>query len=122
MNLAGKEYYSWQGDPPARKVYNDFLWAAMAQIEYLADEKIMPYVFVRYLPGIQSIVPGYKIDPDPTPVYGKEYISLTTKAGCQLMFFKYFTIDLWYERNDFAEKKKWTLDDGLISCNFRISL
>lgn len=122
MNLAKKEYVSWQGDPVTSKVYNDFLWAAMAQIEYLLDEKIMPYVFVRYLPGIQSIVPGYKTDPDPTPEYGKDFLTLTTKAGCQFMFFKYFTIDLWYERNDVSVNEEWTLDNGLISVNFRISL
>jgi hypothetical protein len=122
FNLTGREYSSWEGDPLEQKVYNDFLWAAMAQVEYLLDEKIMPYIFVRYIPGIQEIVPGFKIDPDPAPVYNKDYLTLTTKIGCQLMFFRHFTIDLWYERNDISRNNNWELDDGLLSINFRISM
>ena len=122
MNITGREFTSWEGGAPDRKVYNDFLWAAMGQVEYLLDEKIMPYIYARYIPGIQDIVPGYKIDPDPTPTFGKDYITLTTKVGCQFMFIRHFTIDVWYERSDVSQNNNWTLDDGLLSINFRVSL
>jgi hypothetical protein len=82
----------------------------------------MPYVFVRYIPGlIPSLVPGHKIDPDPAPIFGKDYLTLTTKIGFQFSFIKHFLIDLWYERNDISRNNNWTADDGLLSINLRIS-
>jgi len=117
MNIGGNEYKA-----PDGKTYNDFLWAVMAQVEYLATDKIMPYVYARYIPGIQNIYPGFKTDPDPEPAFNKDNITLTTKAGLQLLFIKHFIVDLWYERNDVALDSDWTLDNGLVSVNFRISM
>jgi len=117
MNIGGNEFKA-----PDGKTYNDFLWAVMVQAEYLATEKIMPYVFARYIPGRQEVYPGYKTDPDPEPLFSKDNITLTTKAGVQLMFIKHFIVDLWYERNDTAVNNEWEMDNGLLSINFRISL
>ena len=116
MNLSGNEYKA-----PDGKTYDDFLWGIMGQIEYQVNEKIMPYIFARYIPGTQDIYPGHKADPDPPAVFSKDHITLTTKIGCQFMFVNFFIIDLWYERNDTAEKNNWTPDKGLLSVNFRIS-
>ncbi|MDR3019713.1 MAG: hypothetical protein LBU66_02280 [Treponema sp.] len=139
LNITQKEYHSYMGasewgQEPAKHTYNDFLWAVMGQVEYMLDEKIMPYIYARYIPGTHDFVPGYKIDPDPAPEFAKNNITITTKAGFQLMFIKHFTIDLWYERNDVRKdywesdnlqvkfKREWTADNGLLCVNFRISL
>jgi hypothetical protein len=95
----------------------------MAQVEYMLTDKIMPYAFARYLPGLQAVSPGFKNDPDPpATVFGRDYMTLTTKIGCQLTFLKHFLIDIWYERNDIKNRDEWTIDNGLININFRISL
>ena len=122
MNITGKEYSAPDSSSSnQRKIYNDFLWGVMVQVEYMLNEKIMPYVFARYIPGVQDFYPGFKIDPDPTPQFGKEYKTLTTKIGVQFNFVQFFRIDVWYERNDTARNDEWTLDKGLLSINFRVA-
>ncbi|MCL2804859.1 MAG: hypothetical protein FWD26_02860 [Treponema sp.] len=117
MNIGARDYTA-----PDGVVYGDFLWAVMGQVEYLLTDKIMPYISVRYVPGVLNLTPGYKIDPEYAQVFSRDYVSLTTKIGIQLNLISFFTIDIWYERNDTADKKVWTLDNGLLSINFRISI
>ncbi|MDR0290462.1 MAG: hypothetical protein LBI06_05965 [Treponema sp.] len=110
MNLSGKTFEAINGQE-----YSDFLWAGMAQIEYMATSKIMPYVFFKYLPTDRR---GKEISD--TPVYDKDIVSLTSKLGCRLMPFDYFYVDLWYERTDVRLQKDWYKDNGLISINFGV--
>jgi hypothetical protein len=56
------------------------------------------------------------------PIYGNDYVTLTSKFGCRLTPFDHFSVDLWYERNDFRDKGEWAPDDGLLSVTFGISL
>ena len=110
MNLSGKEYMG-----PDRKPYNDFLWAGIIQIEYMLHEKIMPYVFCKYLPADMRLVTELAI----APVYDKELGSITSKAGIRFSPFSYFIIDAWYERTD-VYNEKWHLDNGQISIMFAV--
>ncbi|MCL2443225.1 MAG: hypothetical protein FWD13_07145 [Treponema sp.] len=117
MNITGNEYKA-----PDGKTYNDFLWAVLGQVEYLVNDRIMPYAFVRYVPGVINLEPGFKEDPEYALSFGRDFASLTTKIGCQFLLFSNFTIDVWYERNDVMDNKDWKLDNGLININFRISI
>jgi hypothetical protein len=117
MNIGGKAYTAWDAKTNGEKTYNDFLWAAMIQIEYLAHEKVMPYVFLRYMP---AIMPADLRSDD--PVFGKEYKTITSRLGCRFTPINYFFVDLWYERNDFSQDNDWVTDKGLISISFGISM
>jgi hypothetical protein len=108
MNILGKNYSA-----PDSMSYGDFLWAGMVQIEYLAHDKIMPYIFARYVPVNNS---------GSAPVYSKDFLSLTSKAGCRFTPIDHFSIDVWYERLDTKIDDEWTADKGLISVSFGISL
>jgi hypothetical protein len=108
MNLLGKEYSA-----PDGVTYGDFLWAGIAQIEYLVHDRVMPYIFARYVP----------VDASGTaPVYHKDFVSLTSKAGCRFTPIDHFSIDVWYERTDTKKNDDWTADNGLVSVTFGISL
>jgi len=117
MNINGKAYTAWDEKTKGKKTYNDFLWAGMVQLEYLAHDKIMPYVFVRYMP---AILPQDMRTDD--PVFDKKYITLTSKLGCRFTPINYFSVDFWYERNDFSENSNWKFNNGVISVSFAISL
>jgi hypothetical protein len=117
MNIGGKDYKAWDEPTKGLKDYNDFLWAFMAQFEYLVHDKVMPYIFFRYMPARMPV--NLRTE---DPVYGKDFITLTSKFGCRLTPFGHFSVDLWYERNDFREKDEWAVDDGLLSITFGISL
>ncbi|MDR2575125.1 MAG: hypothetical protein LBC52_01635 [Treponema sp.] len=121
MNIAGKEFTSlyYDGDVSAfvQKDYNDFLWASMVQLEYLLHDKIMPYVIFRYMP---ARVPADRRKQ--SPLFGKEYHSVTSKFGVRFTPLKYFALDVWYERTDVSVKDKWILDNGILSFLFGISL
>jgi hypothetical protein len=121
MNIAGREYTSLHYDGASstfsQKDYNDFLWAAVIQLEYLLHDKVMPYIFVRYTP---AIMPADRRGE--SPVFGKDYQTVTSKLGCRFTPLKYFAFDLWYERTDFSEKNEWKIDNGLLSVMFGVSL
>jgi hypothetical protein len=119
MNITGKAYsaphYGISGF--ISRTYNDFLWAAMAQLEYLAMDWFMPYVFFHYIPAIMPA------DRRSTSLeYGKEHLTLTSKLGCRFLPFKYFNIDIWYQRTDYSSQNEWTLDKGLVSISFGVGL
>jgi hypothetical protein len=119
MNIAGNKlsalYYN--GTTFEQKDYNYFLCAAAIQLEYLLHDKIMPYVYLKYMP---AIVPADRRSQ--SPLFGKDYKSITTKLGFRFTPLKYFAFDLWYERTDFADKDEWKTDNGLFSMLFGISL
>ena len=119
LNLSGKKYHAVNG-----QTYNDSLIAGMAQIEYLAHPKIMPYVFARFVPyKLNAAATSYKTwtgDLNTAPVFSKDITSLTSKLGCRFMPFNYFSIDVWYERTDVRSKKDWALDKGLFAINFGV--
>ncbi|MDR2701832.1 MAG: hypothetical protein LBB72_05325 [Spirochaetaceae bacterium] len=117
MNINGKPFKAWDEKTKSEKTYNDFLWAGMVQLEYLAHNKIMPYVFARYMP---AIMPADLRTDD--PVFGKDYITLTSKLGCRFTPIDYFSVDFWYERNDFSNDGSWKLNNGIVSVSFAISL
>jgi hypothetical protein len=121
MNITGKEYKSlfYNGSTFSVKDFNDFLWAAVIQLEYMLHDKIMPYVFARYMPAIMPVDRKGE-----SPVFSKDYKTITTKAGCRFTPVKYFVCDIWYERTDFSDSKKdeWQTDKGLLSAMFGISL
>jgi hypothetical protein len=117
MNIGGKDYKAWDATTGGLKDYNDFLWAFMAQVEYFVHDKVMPYIFFRYMPAVMPV--NYRAD---DPLYGKDFITLTSKLGCRFTPFGHFSIDMWYERNDFSNKDEWAPDDGLLSVTFGISL
>lgn len=121
MNIAGKEFTSLHYDGAtatfSQKNYNDFLCAAVVQIEYLAHDKLMPYIFVRYMPAIMP-----KDRRSESPVFSKEYHSVTSKIGLRFMPIKFFALDLWYERTDFSDNDDWKIDNGVLSLMFGISL
>ncbi|MDR0411052.1 MAG: hypothetical protein LBH75_03675 [Treponema sp.] len=109
MNILRKDYTA-----PDGKTYSDFLWASVAQIEYLVHDRAMPYIFVHYTPASSYVS---------TPVYGKDLVTLTTKAGCRFTPINHFSIDAWYERTDMKDATgRWMFDDGLLSVSFGISL
>jgi hypothetical protein len=89
----------------------------MIQLEYLAHEKVMPYIFFRYMPALMPV--NLRTD---DPLFGKEYLTFTSKLGCRFTPISHFSVDLWYERSDFRYDGKWELDDGLLSITFGISL
>jgi len=121
MNIAGKKFTSLHYDSASStfsvKDYNDFLCAAVIQLEYLLHDKVMPYVFIRYMP---AIMPADRRGE--SPIFGKEYQTVTSKLGFRFMPLKFFVVDLWYERTDFQNKAKWKTDNGLLSLMFGISL
>jgi len=117
MNIGGKEYSVKSNAGATTTSYNDFLWAGMVQLEYLAHDKIMPYIFAQYMPAIMPV--NYRED---DPVYGKDYITIISKVGCRFTPIDHFAVDFWYERNDFAYDGDWNLDNGIISVCFSISL
>ncbi|MDR3284615.1 MAG: hypothetical protein LBS97_05510 [Treponema sp.] len=108
MNVAGKAYTGPDGAD-----HRDFLWACIAQAEYLVSGKVMPYVFARYVPASNYA---------DTPVYARDFVTLTSKLGVKVTPVPHFSIDLWYERTDLQENNTWTTDKGLISTAFGISL
>jgi hypothetical protein len=110
LNISGKTFMA-----PNGVEYNDFLWAGLIQVEYMATSKIMPYVFFKYLPADRR---GKAISD--TPVYDKDIISLTSKLGFRLTPFNFFAVDVWYERNDVRISKQWEKDKGFLSINFGI--
>jgi len=111
MNLSGKAFKGADG-----KTYNDFLWAGIVQLEYLITPKIMPYIFCKYIPADKSLI----TDLATAPVYNKDLTSVTSKLGCRLTPFKYFSLDIWYERTDIRNKDEWSLDNGQLSFMFSI--
>ena len=118
MNIAGKEFTSVHYDGGfSLKEYNDFLCAAVIQLEYLITDKMMPYVYVKYMP---AIMPADRRGE--SPVFGKDYHNVTSKVGFRYTPLKYLAFDLWYERNDFSENNDWKTDNGLLSLMFGISL
>jgi hypothetical protein len=112
MNITGKEYVA-----PNGTVYNGFLLAGMIQLEYLAHDKIMPYLFFSYIPAIMPLNRATG-----NPIYGRENKNLTSRLGCMFTPIKHFSFDIWYERIDKGDKNGWTPDKGLFAMNFRISL
>jgi hypothetical protein len=109
MNVLKGDYAA-----PDGKTYGDFLWAGVAQIEYFVHDRAMPYLFARYAPASNYAS---------APIYGKDLVTLTTKAGCRFTPVNHFSIDAWYERTDVKDAAgNWTLDDGLLSVSFGISL
>jgi len=119
MNIAGKEFKSlyYNGSAFEEKNYNYFLCAAVVQLEYLLHDKIMPYVYLRYMP---AIMPADRRSQ--SPLFDKDYQTVTSKLGFRFMPLKYFVFDLWYEKTDFADKNEWKTDNGLLSMMFGISL
>jgi hypothetical protein len=121
MNIAGKEFTSLHYDGTSStfsdKPYNDFLCAAVIQLEYLLHDKIMPYVYLRYMP---AIMPANRRAE--SPIFDKDYQTITSKLGFRFTPFKYFAFDIWYERTDFSDKGEWEYDNGLLSMLFGISL
>jgi hypothetical protein len=111
LNITGKDYRG-----PDGKDYNDFLYAGIIQIEYLASNKIMPYVFGKIIPADTSKITELAV----APVYSKDILSLNSKLGCRIMPFNFFTVDMWYERTDIRINDIWTQDKGLFSVNFGI--
>jgi hypothetical protein len=114
MNIGAQDYTALDG-----KTYGDFLWAGAVQVEYLVHEKIMPYVFVRYMPSLMPL--GFDMKTD-DPIFDKDHLTLTSKLGCRFMPLQFFSVDFWYERIDYREKKTWTRDDGRLSVCFAIIL
>jgi hypothetical protein len=110
LNISGKEFTAING-----QTYNDFLWAGIAQIEYQLTAKVMPYVFGKYVPADRR---GKEIND--IPVYSKDLASFTSKLGCRLTPFNYFSVDAWYERTDVRNGNKWSFDNGLFSIMFAI--
>jgi len=121
MNITGKEYTSVYYDSATStfspKNYNDFLWAAVIQLEYMLYDNIMPYIFFRYMPAIMPADRRYE-----SPVFDKDYMTITSKLGFRFTPIKYFAFELWYERTDFSDKGEWKTDKGLLSTMFGISL
>jgi len=111
MNISAREYAA-----PDGKTYNDFLWAGAVQLEYLLHPKIMPYAFCRYVPADMKLVTELAV----APVYSKDLASVTSRIGCRFTPFKYFSVDLWYERTDIQRKEEWTIDNGQLSIMFAI--
>jgi hypothetical protein len=111
MNITSKEYTG-----PDGKAYNDFLWAGIAQLEYLITPKIMPYLFCKYIPADVRLVTELAV----APVYNKDLASLTSKLGFRLTPINYFSVDIWYERTDVRNKDEWSLDNGQISVMFSV--
>ena len=119
MNITGKDYLSlhYTGSGFELISYNDFLWASVLQIEYLLHEKIMPYIFAKYMP---AMMPADRRSE--SPIYGIDYKTITSKAGIRFSPFNYFVIDMWYERTDFSNKGNWLTDNGMLSVMFGIGL
>jgi len=128
MNIAGKDYIA-----PDGKMYNQFIWAGMLQIEYYVNDKILPYVFAKYMP---SYIP-YDFNPVDSPVFNKlEEKTILAKAGCRFTPFQYFYIDVWYEMNFFYTTfdnrkdglngssvgmgRDWVIDKGRVSLTFGV--
>ena len=108
MNLTGKEYAA-----PDGKNYDEFMFACIAQLEYLIAGKIMPYAFCKFIP---ADIRG--LEPTDAPLYKKNRTSLTSKLGFRFTPIDYFYIDLWYERTDVRVIKEWEQDKGLFSITF----
>jgi len=119
MNIAGKKFESlyYNGASFDPRTYNYFLCAAAVQLEYLLHEKIMPYVYLQYMP---AIMPADRRSESPD--FGKDYQTITSKLGLRFTPLKYLAVDLWYERTDFSNKDHWKTDNGLLSLMFGISL
>jgi hypothetical protein len=120
MNIAGKEFktlhYVGGGEfEPAN--YNYLLCAAAVQLEYLLHDKIMPYVYLRYMPAIMPADRRAE-----SPEFGENYKTITSKLGFRFTPLKYFVFDAWYERTDFSDSDGWKTDNGLLSFMFGISL
>ena len=111
MNMASKTYMA-----PDGKNYDDFLWAGMIQIEYFVNEKILPYIFCRYMPAVMP----FDFDPVNSPVFTRQDKSITSKIGCRFTPINYFYIDVWYERTDVISDKNWNNDKGIFSVMFGI--
>jgi hypothetical protein len=111
MNIAGKDYIA-----PDNLNYNDFLWAGIVQVEYLAHKKIMPYIFAKYIPADMPVNPGDH------PAYNKDFIHLTSKLGCYFTLIDYFSVDVWYERIDFNDSYEWVNNRNLLSVSFKIAI
>jgi len=119
MNITGKDFNSlyYTGNGFEVMSYNSFMWATVLQLEYLLHDNIMPYVFAKYMP---AIMPADRRAS--SPIFHTDYNTITSKAGCRFTPFKFFVIDLWYERNDFFYKGEWELDNGILSVMFGIGL
>jgi hypothetical protein len=108
MNITGKEYLA-----PDGKNYNEFMFAGIAQIEYTLTDKIMPYLFGKFIPAdIRGLTPT------DAPVFKKNRTSLTSKLGVRFTPVNYFYVDLWYERTDVRIVRDWVWDNGVLSVTF----
>lgn len=130
MNIGGKEYLA-----PNAQVYDEFLFACIAQMEYRVNRNVMPYIFAWYVPSIDyGAAEGTDADGNTiysrqaynnyndNPTYDANNLTLTTKLGCKITPFERFYIDVWYERTDQKAGDTWSLDAGLISVCCGINL
>ncbi len=86
----------------------DSALAAAAQVEYLIQKKIKPYLFGKYAQGYES---GKLTDTD----------KVTSRVGLIIMPVKRFSIDIRYERTD-AFGTDENLDNGVVTSTFKMKL
>ena len=110
LNISSKKFTAINGQE-----YGDFLWAGIAQIEYMLHPRIMPYIFAKYVPTDRR---GLELSD--APYYSKDILSLTSKMGCRFSPIDFFSVDVWYERTDVRINNDWSLDNGLIAITFAL--
>ncbi|MCR5217922.1 hypothetical protein [Treponema sp.] len=129
MNITGKDYTA-----PTGTVYSDFLYAFIAQLEYKATDKVMPYIFGWYVPSVnygaaytdengETQYSRYAYNNyNDSPTYEKDSLTLTSKLGVKITPSAHYYLDIWYERTDQKSGDEWSTDAGLVSVKVGIKL